>query len=88
MAVAKEIRKALREEMGLNARQVGVRKEGYDAVEVRIKDPAVDYYEVQRVCNRFKKIDRCETTHEILGGGNTYVFVVNHEGVMNPEARG
>ena len=54
MAVAKEIRKALREEMGLNARQVGVRKEGYDAVEVRIKDPAVDYYEVQS--SRLKEV--------------------------------
>ena len=88
MTVAKAIRKALKEEMGLNARQVAVRKDGAGDVEVRIKDPAVDYYAVDRVCARFRKVDRCETTYEILGGGNTYVLVVNHEGVTNPDARG
>lgn len=74
---SKEIKEVLRKE-GIDTRYISVRHKwcGYsDMWWVEIKSEEIDRQRVQRICNRFEKIDRDERTGEILMGGNTYVDV-------------
>ena len=83
MTVAKAIRKALKEELGLNARKVGVRTSlgtTTEAIYVTVKVP-IPLEDVEKCCERFEEYDRDEVTREILAGGNTFVFVRYAEGV-------
>ena len=82
MSEAREIRKALKEELGLNARMVSVTQRSVGAVNVTIKVP-VGIERVRDIAWRWEKVDRCEYTHEILSGGNTFVFVEYGDGVLN-----
>lgn len=75
MNEAKTIRDALKAELGLTARQVGVRTSGGGSVNITIKDPTVVKSKVEAIAKRSEHIDRCSVTQEILGGGNTFVFV-------------
>ena len=75
---ASEVRKALKEELGLSNRKVSVRGSycGYsDALDVTVKDLMVDIKKVEKIANKFYDVDRCERSGEILQGGNTYVTV-------------
>lgn len=74
MNEAKTIRDALKSELGLNSRQVGVRS-GSCSVDVTIKDPTVKKSTVKAIAERSEHISRCSVTQEILSGGNTFVFV-------------
>lgn len=78
MTTAAKIRAALKSELGLNSRKVSVRDEGGStstSVLVRVKTSTVSLSDVTAVAGRFQKIDRCEMSGEILGGGNTFVSV-------------
>ena len=84
MTVAKAIRKALKEELGLNARKVGVRTGygGYSkSIYVTVKVP-VPIKPVAEIAERQEKIWRCDYTGDILAGGNTFVFVNYAKGVL------
>ena len=84
MERAKAIRKVLKEELGLNARKVSVTTSlgaTSEAINVTVKVP-IPLDAVEKCCGKFEQIDRCEATREILGGGNTYVFVRYGEGVL------
>ncbi len=71
---AREIRKVLRER-GIRA-SVRSRGSGYsDAINIRIMDLSVDREEVEALARGYESVRRCEATHEILSGGNTYVSV-------------
>lgn len=75
---AKEIRKTLKEELGLNSRKVSVKSGhcGYSTkIDVNVKDLLVDIKKVETIANKFYSVDRCERSGEILQGGNTYVTV-------------
>lgn len=82
MNEAREIRQALKVELGLNARMVGVSQRYPGAVSVTIKVP-VGIERVRDVAERWKSVDRCEYTHEILCGGNTFVNVKYEDGVLD-----
>ena len=68
---AKEIRGILKEK-GIKA---SVRMSSGSAIQIYIQDLAADYEVVREIARSFEKIDRCEYTHEILSGGNDFVFV-------------
>jgi hypothetical protein len=70
---AKTARTILKEN-GINNKQVSVRSRG-GSVYVRIKDPEVSYCRVESLVKHLESYTRCEHTHEILCGGNTFVFV-------------
>ncbi len=70
---ASALRKDLKS-MGYNARKVSVRcTDG--AIHVTVKTLGVDYDAVEKAAEAYSHIHRCDVTHEILSGGNTFVFV-------------
>ena len=68
---AKEIRGILKEK-GIKA---SVRMRSGSAISIYIQDLGADYEAVREVAQSFENIRRCEYTHEILSGGNDFVFV-------------
>ena len=83
-ATAAQIRKALKAELGLNARQVGVRTSPCTystAITVTIKVP-IAKSKVKAIAGRAESIRRCEASGEILQGGNTYLTVEYAYGVL------
>lgn len=82
---AKEIRKRIKDELGLNNRQVSVRGERCTyswAIRVTIKVP-VAKSKIEAIAKSAESIRRCEYSGEILSGGNTYVSVEYGEGVLD-----
>jgi hypothetical protein len=77
----KAMRKLMKEKLGYNARQVSIKKRHYSSFTFTIRDPKVDYKKVNEFATSFESIDRCPVTFEILGGGNTFVFVDIHEDI-------
>ena len=78
MNKAKEIRQALKEQLGYNARQVSVRERqgGYSySFILTVRDASVNLQKVEEFARGCESIDRCERTYEILSGGNTFVRV-------------
>lgn len=73
-STAQKIRKVLKVELGVTSRQVSVRADGLGA-NVTIKDLSLDYAKVHEIAHSFERIRRCEITHDILGGGNTFISV-------------
>lgn len=67
------IRKQIKAQLGLNSRQVSVRKDG-GSISITIKVP-VSKKLVKAIAQGYQTIHRCQVSHEILGGGNTFVFV-------------
>ena len=68
---AKEIRGILKEK-GIKASVV---MRSGSAINIYIKDLGADYEAVREIAQSFENIRRCEYTHEILSGGNDFVFV-------------
>jgi len=63
---------------GWSSRKVSVRAERCtysSSIEVRIKDPEVNIDIVRDVVDQYESVRRCEVTHEILSGGNTFTHV-------------
>ena len=74
---AKTIRTALKAK-GWSSRKVSVRANYFSMgseIIVTIKDASVPMSVVKEIAKAAEKIDRCEITGEILGGGNLYVDV-------------
>jgi hypothetical protein len=72
-----ELRKELKEH-GYSNRKVSVTCSygGYsERIDVTIKDLSIPIKEIKEIANKYKSISDCEVTHEILEGGNTYIFV-------------
>jgi len=70
---AASIRKSLAA-LGFTSREVSVRSDR-NSFRITIKTPVLGSKTVKDIAKRFEKIDRCERSGEILGGGNTFVFV-------------
>lgn len=81
-----ELRKQVREtlkEMGLTTKDisVSVKCTGLsDKIEVRGKHENVPFKEIESALNKFVAIDRCQSSGEILSGGNTFLFVYHPDG--------
>ncbi len=71
---AQALRKELKEELGLNSKQVSVRVKHGIAINVNIKT-LVNPDKVEKLARKYEKIDRCEASGEILQGGNDFVSV-------------
>lgn len=70
------VRAALKNELGLNIKQVSCRMgSGGGCINVEVKDPTANLEAVKEIAKRQEKLDRCEYTYEVLSGGNTFVFV-------------
>jgi len=59
--------------MGYNSRTVSVRSDS-NSINVVLKK-LIAIKPIKKICNKYKSIERCERTGEILSGGNTFVFV-------------
>jgi len=78
MRLTQQIRQDIKSELGYNSRQVSVRENPgglSTSITVRLKEPNLDFDQIEQIAERHVKVDRCERTQEILGGGNTFVFV-------------
>lgn len=72
------IREQLKKDLGYNSKQVSIKKErcGYShSISITIRDHSVDYNKVKSFGEKFHHVRRCEASHEILEGCNTYVSV-------------
>jgi hypothetical protein len=76
--VAKELRQALKTELGLGPREVSVRTDNYSlgsSIDVTIKVPGILKDKVEEIAKRFARIQYDHATGEILCGGNRHVHV-------------
>lgn len=83
-ATAKTIRRAIKAELGFNARQVSVRASSFSmgsSVSITIKGPAARS-RIEAIAKGGERIRRCEVSGEILGGGNLYIDVQYGKGVL------
>lgn len=75
---AKAIRQQIKTQLGYSSRKVSVRQRqgglSY-CFQVTVKDLDIPLEPIEKIARKFKEVDKCERTGEILGGGNTYVFV-------------
>lgn len=82
--IAKDIRKAIKNEKGYTNRDVKVNCKG-NTIKLKIINYEVDSNYLNDVANRFDDIDYDEATGEILTGGNTFIFIENH--AINPKCK-
>lgn len=83
---AKQLRKELKNKLGVNSRQVSVRS-SRNSIDVTIKDLTVNFSEVEKIANTYESIRRDHATGEILSGGNTYISVGYSYDTMEEEAK-
>ena len=76
---AAAIRSSLKKVLGYTNRQVSVKVRDY-AIWVVAKVAGLDMQKVYDIAIKYKSVERCEFTGEILGGGNTYIFVEDENG--------
>lgn len=77
-SVLREELKAKMKAAGFNSKKVSVSVKvvGYsDSIRMTIKDSSVDEKKVREIGESFRHIDRCESSGEILSGGNTYLHI-------------
>lgn len=80
------IRKELKDN-GFKGVTVSVKDSGYDtAVKVKIKNPNINRFEVEKLLKHWEEIDRDERTGEILSGCNIYLFVEYQDGIFDEVA--
>lgn len=82
---AQAIRTALKAK-GWNARHVSVRCSRGSAIYVTIRNAAVPRDEVTVIAKDHESIDRCPITHDILSGGNTFIFVEYESSLLRARA--
>lgn len=83
---AKLVRKALKDELGLNARQVSVRSPHWGSIYVTIKTADASFAKVEEIAKRVEHVRRCEYSGDILCGGNTFVNVEFDDAVVEKAA--
>lgn len=88
MTAAKNLRADLKR-LGYTARMVSVRVRDLtvsDAIDVVIKTADVDAARIIELTNAAARVDRCELTGDVLGGGNLYTRVTWAPGVIETAA--
>ena len=70
---AAEIRSQLKT-LGYTSRDVSVRSD-HNSLDITIRRNGLKVKAIRDIANSAEKIDRCESSGEILSGGNTYVFI-------------
>lgn len=82
MLESKTIRTALKG-IGYNSRMVSVkeRRGGLNwAFDLTIRDESVDAQKVKELAKSFERVDRDESTLEVLSGSQVFLFVQNKNG--------
>ena len=69
----KELKKEITTKLGIKPSLISVRYDG--SYRIGLKDWAIDKEAVEEIAKAKQSVRRCEYTHEILSGGNTFVFV-------------
>lgn len=77
--IAAEIRSSLKKLLGYTNRQVSVKVRDC-AIWVKAKVVGLDLQKVYDIAIKYKSVDYCEITGELLSGGNTFVFVSDENG--------
>ena len=81
MKNAKEITSALRSEFkasfGFTTKDISIRKSGYSTVYVTVLSVGAFAHlaEIKEAAAKYESISYCQSSGEILAGGNTFVFV-------------
>ena len=68
-----ELKKEITSKLGIKPSLISVRYDG--SYRIGLKDWAIDKEAVEEIAKAKQSVRRCEYTHEILSGGNTFVFV-------------
>ena len=71
---AKKLREELKK-LGYNSRKISVVVRHYTSINVKIKDVTIGLQEIKKIADKYKSIDYCQISGEILEGGNDFVFV-------------
>lgn len=74
MKTTSELKKEVKNLLGINPRDYSLRRDRGD-YQITVKNPAIGLEQLKEHFKQFEHIYRCEVTHEILSGGNTYVTV-------------
>lgn len=88
----KELKAAIKEELKnagfKKGYRLNIRDSLYDtAIKITINDPTINRKEIERIVNKYEKIERDERTGEILSGCNYYVLVEYNYGIFDEVAR-
>ena len=78
---AKDIRKQIKNELGLNSRQVSVRSTA-GSIRVEVKVP-VAIAPIKEIAMQARRVRYCEFSGEILSGGNVFVNVSYARGALD-----
>lgn len=73
--IAKDLRKGLKQEFGLNRNHVSVRTRGFEVIIVELKTDNIDAEAVEKFVKTFEDYERDAATGEILCGGNTFIHL-------------
>ncbi len=74
MKTGNEIKKEIKTTLGYNTRDLSVRVD-HSSINISVKSCDVSVAKVTAIVEKYRSVDRCQYTGEILSGGNTYVFV-------------
>ena len=85
----KELGNAIRKELkaeGFATKDISVRVAHalYDvSIRIEVKNPLIKLSEIKKIANKYKQVDYCEKTGEILAGGNTYISCQYEHGIFD-----
>jgi hypothetical protein len=79
---ATALRKEIKDTLGYNSRQVGVKVSPSLAIRVTVKDKSIPIEPIEAIAETYENYTRDERSQEILAGGNTFVFV-NYDWRLN-----
>lgn len=74
MKTTSELKREVKNLLGINPRDYSLRRDRGD-YQITVKNPAIGLEQLKEYFKQFEHIYRCEVTHEILSGGNTFVSV-------------
>lgn len=86
---AKQIRGALKSELGLTQRDVSVRAQSYSmgsSIKVRLRSNKATLAQVEAIANKHQDVHYDEASGEILSGGNRFVSVEYDSYFLDAEA--
>ena len=74
MKTTSELKREVKNLLGINPSDYSLRRDRGD-YSITVKNPTIGLEQLKEYFKQFESISRCELTHEILCGGNTYVNV-------------
>lgn len=69
--IATKIRQRLKS-LGYSSKQISVTSK--NAINITIKDLTIELEKIKQIGDKYREVDYCQASGEILSGGNTFVF--------------